>query len=134
MSLMSAAPSAQGLVWGAYGEASPAVEKLLVVCAKGMAERRWRAIGARSRAEAVGYFRAALRRRWGCAAAFGAVRVRVRRYPMVGMRRAEATRLAMQEAPHEGAIAFEADEGGAGAEREARDAPLDAWGPGRALA
>ena len=81
-----------------------------------------------------GYFRAALRRRWGCAAAFGAVRVRVRRYPMVGMRRAEATRLAMQEAPHEGAIAFEADEGGAGAEREARDAPLDAWGPGRALA
>jgi len=54
-----------GLVWGAYAEASAAVHELLSHAATVGAERRWRRMGTRSVAEARGLLVGAMRREWG---------------------------------------------------------------------
>ena len=47
-------PEVEGLVFGSYGEASPAVYTLLGVLARAIAEREWRGMGARTESEARG--------------------------------------------------------------------------------
>ena len=54
-----------GLVWGAYAEASAAVHELLSHAATTGSEQRWRRMGARSPTEARGLLVGAMRREWG---------------------------------------------------------------------
>ena len=55
----------RGLAAGQYGEVSPDVHSLVKVCAESIANRRWRALGARSAKEACGFVTAAVKRRLG---------------------------------------------------------------------
>ena len=77
-------PPTHGLVWGGYAEASGAVHALQRHVAQGIAERQWRSMGARTRAEALGFVTAQVRRRWGIAAMRAQARMRIRRAPLVG--------------------------------------------------
>ena len=58
----------RGLVFGAYGEASPDVHALLTVAADGLAARQWRDMGARTQEEARSFIVSSLRRRLGLVA------------------------------------------------------------------
>ena len=58
----------RGLVFGAWGEASPDVERLLSVFAATGAERHWRELGSTSQLEACGALAWLLRRRWAMTA------------------------------------------------------------------
>jgi hypothetical protein len=80
-------PPTHGLVWGGYAEASGAVHALQRHVAQGIAERQWRSMGARTRAEALGFVTAQVRRRWGIAAMRAQARMRIRRAPLVGAAR-----------------------------------------------
>ena len=88
-------------------------------------------MGARDLAEAVGYFKGMLWRRWGCNAVFAAARLRVSRMSQVGLPAELAERQAARDGgglgdadAWLGPTAFEADEAGYGTLRMARGAPL----------
>ena len=59
----------RALVWGQYAEASDDVHQLADAVAQEQARREWRLTGARTEAEALGYYVSRLRRSWGIAAA-----------------------------------------------------------------
>ena len=80
-------------------------------------------------AEAVGYLKGMLWRRWGCNALFAAARLRVSRMSRVGLPAAAAERQALRDGDGLGdawlgPTAFEADEAGYGVLRMARGAPV----------
>ncbi len=58
----------RGLVFGAWGEASPDVERLLTVFATRGADRHWREMGSTNALEARGVLAWLLRRRWAMVA------------------------------------------------------------------
>ena len=74
-----------GLVWGAYAEASGAVHELLSYAATRGAEQRWRRMGARSPTEARGLLVGAMRREWGLTAWLCQARLVAWRLSTVGM-------------------------------------------------
>ena len=78
----------RGLVFGAYGEASPDVHALLTVAADGLAERQWRDMGARTQEEARSFIVSSLRRRLGLVICREFARHRIRRVPYIGVPRA----------------------------------------------
>ena len=63
------------LVFGAFGEASAAVEQLIDALAEAGADVHWRAMKAKKREEAKGALVWQLRRRWGMAAIRGDARL-----------------------------------------------------------
>ena len=77
-------PPVHGLVFGAYGEWSSGVEQLLHQTCAGIADRRWRAMAARSRQEALGIVTAQVRCRWGIAACRAQADLTIRRITWVG--------------------------------------------------
>ena len=77
----------RGVVVGAYSEASRDVHNVLEAAADKIAERGWRAIGARTQEEARGFYIALVRRRMGLAAARAMARHRLSRVPWVGVAR-----------------------------------------------
>ena len=88
----------RALVFGAHGDASQDVESALVAVARLRARREWRALGARTEAEAYGAIVAGLRRFVGVASMREFARHRLRRLPLVGVPRAviDARRQALQ--------------------------------------
>ena len=78
----------RGLVFGAYGEASPDVHALLTVAADGLAARQWRDMGARTQEEARSFIVSSLRRRLGLVICREFARHRIRRVPYIGVPRA----------------------------------------------
>ena len=73
----------QGLVWGAFGEASREVHTLLAATAKAAATSFWREAGATSALTAEASYTAFYRREWGCESVWGHARVRVARIEYV---------------------------------------------------
>ena len=87
----------RALVVGQYGEASTDVHELCDVTADVASRESWRFLGARSQAEARGYYAADLRRAWGVAFVREFARHRVSRLHFVGAaRRAGRQALARQ--------------------------------------
>ena len=78
----------RGLVFGAYGEASPDVHALLTVAADGLAARQWGDMGARTQEEARSFIISSLRRRLGLVICREFARHRIRRVPYIGVPRA----------------------------------------------
>jgi len=78
----------RGLVCGNYAECSPDVHELLAITADGLAQRRWRLMGARSMTEARAFFIARLRRSLSVVIAREMARHRLRRIPFIGVPRA----------------------------------------------
>ena len=74
----------RGLVFGAWGEASPDVERLLATFAKSGAERHWRDMGATNEQGAIGGLAWLLRRRWAMTALRENARLKLERMEMVG--------------------------------------------------
>ena len=93
--LLSYTPT-RALVFGQYAEASADVHALIEVIARRQAAARWRRYGARTEAEAYGFFVAALRRRVGVFVAREIARHRLRRIPFVGVPRAALTAYAQR--------------------------------------
>jgi hypothetical protein len=91
-------PPAVGLVFGAYGEASPAVHTLLSASVR-QAAQDWRLLGSRSEAESRGLLTAMFVRDWGITAARAAARLRLSRVHYVGMPRAQVEALMRGVAP-----------------------------------
>ena len=85
-------PDTVGLVFGAYGEASDSVHRLLDE-AVASAARDWAAIGARSEAEARSFLSTRYHRLWGITAARAAARLRLSRMRYIGLSREEVERL-----------------------------------------
>ena len=79
-------------VCGNYGECSPDVHELLAITADGLAERRWRLMGARSMTEARAFFIARLRRSLSVIVAREMARHRLRRIPFIGVPRSGCER------------------------------------------
>ena len=77
-------PPTRGLVIGQYGEASLDVHELLELAVHEATIRDWRFLGARSVAEARGYYTASMRRAWGCLFVREMARHRLRRVIYVG--------------------------------------------------
>ena len=75
----------RGLAAGQYGEVSPDVHSLVKVCAESIANRRWRALGARSAKEACGFVTAAVKRRLGLVLVREMARFRLRRVTAIGV-------------------------------------------------
>ena len=71
----------RGLAAGQYSEVSPDVHSLIQVCAESLANKNWRALGARSAQEARGFVMAAVKRRLGLMLAREMARHRLRRVP-----------------------------------------------------
>ena len=69
----------RALVIGQYGEASLDVHELLDLAVDAATSRDWRYLGARSQAEARGYYAASMRRAWGCLFVREMARHRLRR-------------------------------------------------------
>ena len=86
---LRAAPTVVGLVFGAYGEASPAVHTLISQLADRGASQ-WRTMGARSVSEARGFLVGRIRREWGIAAARAHAQLLVARWRYVGLTREQA--------------------------------------------
>jgi hypothetical protein len=84
LTLLRTYPPARALVFGAYGEASEDVHTLLRVASERAADGQWARLGARSRANAVGYFASIFRRRWGITAVREYARLRIERLGFVG--------------------------------------------------
>ena len=82
----------RGLVFGAYGEASPDVHALLTVAADGLAARQWGDMGARTQEEARSFIISSLRRRLGLVICREFARHRIRRVPYIGVPRAVVER------------------------------------------
>jgi len=85
-------PDTVGLVFGAYGEASDSVHRLLDE-AVASAARGWADIGARSEAEARSFLSTRYHRLWGITAARAAARLRLSRMRYIGLSREEVERL-----------------------------------------
>ena len=83
--LLRSFPECVGLVFGAFGEASPSVHELCAHAAAVGSEQGWRRMGARSAAEAHGFLTGRLRRSWGVAAVRAAAHLRISRLSFVGM-------------------------------------------------
>ena len=77
----------RGLAAGQYSEVSPDVHSLIQVCAESLANKNWRALGARSAQEARGFVAAAVKRRLGLTVAREMARHRLRRVPYIGVPR-----------------------------------------------
>ena len=75
----------RGLVFGAWGEASPDVERLLSVFVATVAERHWRELGSTSQLEARGALAWLLRRRWAMTAIRENARLKLERMEHVGV-------------------------------------------------
>ena len=75
----------RGLAAGQYSEVSPDVHSLIQVCAESLANKNWRALGARSAQEARGFVMAAVKRRLGLMLAREMARHRLRRVPAIGV-------------------------------------------------
>ena len=82
----------RGLVFGAWGEASPATAKLLTVMAQCGAQRHWRSMRCTDPDRAVGALAWLLRRRWGLTALREAARLKLSRLEYVGRGAAVAQR------------------------------------------
>ena len=80
----------RGLVFGAWGEASPDVERLLSTLARAGARHRWRAMGSTDEASAIGCLAWLMRRRWGMAALRENARLKLDRLSWVGRGAANA--------------------------------------------
>ena len=97
-------PRVEGLAFGSYGEASPAVHTLLMVLATAVAEREWREMGARTESEARGIVMSQMRRQLSLAVHGGHMRVLQARCAYVGISHdaavAEAVRQGAPEAAH----------------------------------
>ena len=91
----------RGLVCGNYGECSPDVHELLSITADGLAERRWRLMGARSMTEARAFFIARLRRSLSVVIGREMARHRLRRIPLIGVPRAAIRARQPLQAPQE---------------------------------
>ena len=74
----------RGLVFGAWGEASPDVEMLLSLAASTGAQRHWRSMGSSDDDTARGVLAWMLRRRWGMAALRENARLKLERLEYVG--------------------------------------------------
>ena len=74
----------RGIVFGAWGEASPSVSKLLTLLAHIGAERHWRGMRCEEPERAVGALAWLLRRRWGLTALREAARLKLDRLEQVG--------------------------------------------------
>ena len=74
----------RGIVFGAWGEASPLAERLLSACAQAGAARHWLEMRSRSPREAVGALAWLLRRRWGLTALRENARLKLERLEFVG--------------------------------------------------
>ena len=74
----------KGLVFGAWGETSPDVEKLLSLFARTGAIRHWRSMRCNEEASAVGALAWLLRRRWALTALRENARVKLDRMAHVG--------------------------------------------------
>ena len=74
----------RGLVFGAWGEASPDVHKLLTLIAKEGSERHWRGMRCADPARAMGSIAWLLRRRWALTAVREAARLKLDRLEYVG--------------------------------------------------
>jgi hypothetical protein len=80
----------RGLVFGAWGEASPDVEKLLSAVAGVGALRHWRSMRCQDADAAKGALAWMLRRRWAMTAVREAARLKLERLELVGRGAAEA--------------------------------------------
>ena len=74
----------RGLVFGAWGEASPVTAKLLSVMAHSGAQRHWRGMRCEDPARAVGSLAWLLRRRWALTALRENARLKLDRMEYVG--------------------------------------------------
>ena len=74
----------RGFVFGAFGEASPDVDRFIGVLAEMGARRHWRAMQLGGAAEAKGPLAWLLRRRWALTALRGAARLKLERLEYVG--------------------------------------------------
>ena len=74
----------RGLVFGAWGEASPVVEKLLSALAMTGAERHWRAMRCKEIVDARGSLAWLLRRRWALTALRENARLKIARLEYAG--------------------------------------------------
>ena len=74
----------RGLVFGAWGEASPEVSKLLNAMARAGARRHWRGMRCREPSTATGVLAWMLRRRWGLTALRENARLKLDRLEYVG--------------------------------------------------
>ena len=74
----------RGLVFGAWGEASPAAGKLLTLMAHCGAERHWRGMRCDDPGHAIGTLAWLLRRRWGLTALRENARLKLDRLQYVG--------------------------------------------------
>ena len=98
-------PTVEGLVFGSYGEASPAVYTLLGVLARAIAEREWREMGARTESEARGIITTQLYRQLCVATVGGHMRVIHGRAQYVGRSHAMAVAEAERQRAPEAATA-----------------------------
>ena len=80
----------RGLVFGAWGEASPEVHHLLSLLARQGARAKWRSMGCPDEASAVGCLAWLLRRRWGMTALREHARLKLDRLAYVGRGAASA--------------------------------------------
>ena len=81
----------RGLVFGAWGEASPATHKLLSVMAQCGAQRHWRGMRCEDPGSAIGSIAWLLRRRWGLTALRENARLKLERLQYVGRGAAAAS-------------------------------------------
>ena len=79
----------RGLVFGAWGDASPEVERLLSILARSGATHLWRQLGCNDGAAACGTLAWNLQRRWGMTVLRENARLKLERLAFVG-RGAEA--------------------------------------------
>ncbi len=95
----------RGLVFGAWGEASPDVGRLLSVCATSGAERHWRDMRAIGPREARGALAWLLRRRWAMTALRENARLKLERMEFVGSGAAAAADRRMESTRSSAALA-----------------------------
>ena len=96
LAALRAWPPVLGFVFGAFGEASAAVEELVQAVAALQAASAWRTMGARDEDEARAFLLAHLRRRWGRCAVRERARMLIARIPHVGRRAQTASPCATQ--------------------------------------
>jgi hypothetical protein len=77
----------RGLIFGAYGEASPDVHDLIAVASEAKARRLWRQAGARSQKEYQGYVTRNMRRSVGLATVQEQARHLIARVPLINVPR-----------------------------------------------
>ena len=74
----------RGIVFGAWGEASPEVEELMMILARTGATHLWRQLGCSEESAACGLLAWTLRRRWGMTALRENARLKIERLAFVG--------------------------------------------------